>query len=109
MVIISACPFSFPSPSPLSFSLILLLTPSHTDGNSGFQWRHWGCTTTKQFENMKASFDEAEELDGYEDLQPEDQERVKKAFEEGHGALLSSFLLLSSLFRRLRPAFFPRY
>lgn len=57
------------------------------EGNSAFQWRHWGCTTAKQFENMKGSFDEAEELDGFEDLKPEDQERVKKAFEVGHGAL----------------------
>lgn len=42
--------------------------------------------TPKQFENMRASFESAEELDGYEDLTPEDQERVRKAFEEGHGA-----------------------
>lgn len=39
---------------------------------------------------MKESFEEAEELDGYEDLTPEDQERVKKAFEVGHGACLVS-------------------
>ncbi|GAA6051280.1 hypothetical protein JCM3770_006793 [Rhodotorula araucariae] len=55
-------------------------------GNTSFAWRHWGCTTSKQFENMRESFESAEELDGYEDLEPEDQERVKKAFEAGHVA-----------------------
>ena len=35
---------------------------------------------------MKKSFESAEELDGYEDLKPEDQEKVNKAWEEGHVA-----------------------
>ncbi|TNY19268.1 poly polymerase and DNA-ligase Zn-finger region-domain-containing protein, partial [Rhodotorula diobovata] len=56
------------------------------NGNSTFAWRHWGCVTAKQFHNMKESFEEAEELDGFEDLKPEDQERVKKAFDVGHVA-----------------------
>ena len=35
---------------------------------------------------MKKSFSDASELDGYEDLKPEDQEKVNKAWEEGHVA-----------------------
>ena len=35
---------------------------------------------------MKNSFDEAEELDGFDDLNDEDQERIKKAWEEGRVA-----------------------
>jgi hypothetical protein len=35
---------------------------------------------------MKAQFSDASELDGYEELQPDDQERVKKAYEDGHVA-----------------------
>ena len=35
---------------------------------------------------MKKSFEGADELDGYEDLKPEDKEKVNKAFEEGHVA-----------------------
>jgi hypothetical protein len=46
-------------------------------------WRHWGCVTSKIFANMKKSFEDPSELDGYGDLKEEDQERVTKAFEEG--------------------------
>lgn len=35
---------------------------------------------------MKNSFNEASELDGYEDLREEDQERISKAWEDGHVA-----------------------
>jgi Fe-S-cluster formation regulator IscX/YfhJ len=28
--------------------------------------------------------DKIEELDGFEDLQPTDQEKIKKAFQDGH-------------------------
>ncbi|KAI0634798.1 poly polymerase and DNA-ligase Zn-finger region-domain-containing protein [Trametes polyzona] len=55
-------------------------------GNTSFSWRHWGCVTSKIISNMKNAFDEADELDGFEDLKEEDQERVKKAWEEGHVA-----------------------
>lgn len=39
--------------------------------------------TSKIVSNMKNSFDDASELDGFEDLRPEDQEKVTKAWEEG--------------------------
>lgn len=46
-------------------------------------WRHWGCTTPKVITGMKAMFNEASELDGYEDLTPEDQEKVNQAWIDG--------------------------
>lgn len=46
-------------------------------------WRHWGCTTNKIISNFKKSFDNASELDGYDELKPEDQERIDKAWEDG--------------------------
>ncbi|PCH44734.1 zf-PARP-domain-containing protein [Wolfiporia cocos MD-104 SS10] len=52
-------------------------------GNTSFQWRHWGCVTPKIIENMKKSFEEADELDGFEELKAEDQEKVRKAWEDG--------------------------
>lgn len=36
-------------------------------------------------ENMKADFNSAEDLDGYEDLREEDQQRISAAFEAGEG------------------------
>ena len=49
-------------------------------------WRHWGCTTPKIIANMRKQFESAADLDGYDDLKPEDQEKVNKAWEEGHVA-----------------------
>ncbi|EKM56501.1 uncharacterized protein PHACADRAFT_253668 [Phanerochaete carnosa HHB-10118-sp] len=55
-------------------------------GNTSFAWRHWGCVTSKVIENMKGQFENADELDGFDDLKEEDQERIRKAWEEGHVA-----------------------
>jgi len=49
-------------------------------------WRHWGCTTPKVINNLKASFEDPTELDGYEDLNAEDQAKIRTAYEEGHVA-----------------------
>jgi hypothetical protein len=49
-------------------------------------WRHWGCTTTTIIINMKKSFSEADELDGFDELQPADQDKIRKAWEDGHVA-----------------------
>jgi hypothetical protein len=46
-------------------------------------WRHWGCTTPKILSNMKVQFSSADELDGFEDLNDEDKDRVRHAFDEG--------------------------
>jgi len=49
-------------------------------------WRHWGCVTEKVITNMRDEVGEAAELDGYEELTPEDQEKIKQAFVDGHVA-----------------------
>lgn len=40
----------------------------------------------KVLENAKEKISDATELDGYEELRPEDQAKLTKAFEEGHVA-----------------------
>ncbi|KIJ65666.1 hypothetical protein HYDPIDRAFT_88670 [Hydnomerulius pinastri MD-312] len=52
-------------------------------GNTSYAWRHWGCTTPKILSNMKAQFSSADDLDGFEDLNDEDKDRVRHAFDEG--------------------------
>ena len=42
--------------------------------------------TPRIIDNMKNSFGEADDLDGFDELKDEDQERVQKAWEEGHVA-----------------------
>ncbi|EFP89054.1 uncharacterized protein PGTG_14895 [Puccinia graminis f. sp. tritici CRL 75-36-700-3] len=50
-----------------------------------FKWRHWGCLTSSVLKNVSTELeDKIEELDGFEDLQPTDQEKIKKAFQDGH-------------------------
>lgn len=49
-------------------------------------WRHWGCVSPKIIENVKKSFESAEDLDGFEELKEEDQEKLKTAWEVGHVA-----------------------
>jgi hypothetical protein len=49
-------------------------------------WRHWGCVTPKIIENVKKSFEDAEDLDGFEELNEEDQQKLKTAWEAGHVA-----------------------
>lgn len=39
--------------------------------------------TPKIIANMKTSFEEADELDGFEDLEGDDQDRIRKAWEAG--------------------------
>jgi len=55
-------------------------------GNTSFAWRHWGCTTPKIISNMQAKFNDPEDLDGFDDLKEEDQERVRRAWTDGHVA-----------------------
>lgn len=42
--------------------------------------------TPKIVENMKRQFEDADELDGFDELNDADQERIRKAWEEGHVA-----------------------
>ncbi|TFK80952.1 zf-PARP-domain-containing protein [Polyporus arcularius HHB13444] len=53
-------------------------------GITCFQWRHWRCVTARILTNAKKSLNDADELDGFEDLDDEDQERIKKAWDMGH-------------------------
>ncbi|GFZ43305.1 hypothetical protein JCM24511_01025 [Saitozyma sp. JCM 24511] len=53
-------------------------------GHGSFKWRHWGCTTEKVLSNLKEQFDEASEVDGYEELPPVYQAKFDKAWKVGH-------------------------
>ena len=48
-----------------------------------FQWRHWGCVTTRVISNLNQKYQSATEIDGYEDLDQCDQQRISLALEEG--------------------------
>lgn len=49
--------------------------------HGSFKWRHWSCVTPSVLRNVMGTLEEkVEELDGFEDLRPEDQEKVKYAF-----------------------------
>ena len=49
-------------------------------------WRHWVCVTPKVIENAKKSFENVKDLDGFEELKEDDQEKLKAAWEAGHVA-----------------------
>ncbi|KAJ6516401.1 hypothetical protein C8R45DRAFT_243431 [Mycena sanguinolenta] len=53
-------------------------------GKTSFAWRHWGCVTSRVLENVKKVHDEAADLDGFDELSPEDQAKITKAWEVGH-------------------------
>ncbi|KAF8594934.1 zf-PARP-domain-containing protein, partial [Ceratobasidium sp. AG-I] len=55
-------------------------------GNKSFKWRHWGCTTALILSKFKNQFEQADELDGFEELNDEDKDRVRSAWAEGHVA-----------------------
>ncbi|KAJ4472127.1 hypothetical protein J3R30DRAFT_1037186 [Lentinula aciculospora] len=52
-------------------------------GKQSFAWRHWGCITPKVLSNVKDEHPDASDVDGFEELRPEDQEKVIKAWEVG--------------------------
>ncbi|KAH6859071.1 hypothetical protein BKA58DRAFT_53096 [Alternaria rosae] len=50
-----------------------------------WQYRHWGCVTPKQIENLiEVSGGDTDMVDGYDELPAEFQEKVKFALENGH-------------------------
>ncbi|KAK0543521.1 hypothetical protein OC846_006388 [Tilletia horrida] len=53
-------------------------------GHTSFFWRHYGCITDTICSNLKEKLEEPDNLDGYEELTEEDQERIKYLFEHGH-------------------------
>jgi len=50
-----------------------------------WQWRHWGCVTKKVLANLMNS-GPLEDLDGFEDIGDEYQEKMRKAWENGEVA-----------------------
>ncbi|WFD48740.1 4-carboxymuconolactone decarboxylase [Malassezia furfur] len=53
-------------------------------GHTSMIWRHWGCTTDRVLAHVKNEVeDDPKELDGFEDLEPSDQESVTTAFKLG--------------------------
>ncbi|KAI0070546.1 zf-PARP-domain-containing protein, partial [Panus rudis PR-1116 ss-1] len=52
-------------------------------GHTSFAFRHWGCTTPKVISNIKEIIDAPEDLDGFEELKPEDQEKIRHAWQDG--------------------------
>ncbi|OCF32768.1 hypothetical protein I316_05403 [Kwoniella heveanensis BCC8398] len=55
-------------------------------GNGSFKWKHWGCVSEKVISNIKGDFPDPADLDGYDELPENYQEKVSAAMEEGHVA-----------------------
>ncbi|KAE8147499.1 poly polymerase and DNA-ligase Zn-finger region-domain-containing protein [Aspergillus avenaceus] len=60
-----------------------------TERIQAFMWRHWGCVTPKLITNINENIEsdgdkDFDQLDGFEDLSSENQEKVKRALEQGH-------------------------
>ncbi|WFD28769.1 hypothetical protein MNAN1_003783 [Malassezia nana] len=54
-------------------------------GHTAMAWRHWGCTTERVLANMRKEIEDVtQKLDGFEDLEAADQEKVLAAFALGH-------------------------
>jgi len=51
-------------------------------GHPSWIYRHYGCTTKKVFQNMKKSFESAEDIEGFAELTETDQEKVRVAWEK---------------------------
>ncbi|PYI25699.1 zf-PARP-domain-containing protein [Aspergillus indologenus CBS 114.80] len=57
-----------------------------------WKWRHWGCVTPNVIENLKDAIKElsggdetdCSALDGFDELSEENQEKVRRALEQGH-------------------------
>ncbi|EGP89615.1 uncharacterized protein MYCGRDRAFT_103551, partial [Zymoseptoria tritici IPO323] len=50
-----------------------------------WKWRHWGCVTPSVIHNWKiTSGGDMELVDGYDELPAPLQEKVERAFEQGH-------------------------
>ncbi|CAO3666547.1 unnamed protein product [Rhizopus stolonifer] len=49
----------------------------------GVIWRHWTCCSDQVFENMRKAMSGPEELNGWNELREDDQERVRRGWNEG--------------------------
>ncbi|KAI8937228.1 hypothetical protein NX059_006437 [Plenodomus lindquistii] len=53
--------------------------------HQSWQYRHWGCVTPKQIENLIETCEgDTEMVDGFDELPDEYQEKIKYALENGH-------------------------
>ncbi|KAE8381010.1 hypothetical protein BDV26DRAFT_256321 [Aspergillus bertholletiae] len=60
-----------------------------TERIQAFFWRHWGCVTPRIIASLSENLGDGDEkdyeqLDGFDDLTPENQEKIKKALGQGH-------------------------
>ena len=55
--------------------------------NQTWHWKHWGCTTPNVIGHINEAIEgNLEFLDGYDELPENEQERVRKALDDGHVA-----------------------
>jgi len=52
-------------------------------GNKTLKWSHWGCLTEATVALLKKSYGEPTEIDGFSTIKDGEQEKVKRAWEEG--------------------------
>ncbi|KAG8753133.1 hypothetical protein FRC14_006381 [Serendipita sp. 396] len=57
---------------------------SDFQGHVSWSYRHYGCTTPKVFTNMKQAYSSAEDVEGFDTLTADDQQKFKTAWEKGH-------------------------
>lgn len=61
------------------FSITSLITSAFVRSNVA------GCVTPALLKNIKEKLNGPDDIDGYEDLTADDQKKVEKAWETGHG------------------------
>lgn len=102
---------SKPAPSPLSSEHLSHPPSLPTSPNSQLtlrcRWRHWYCVTSQVLGNLNKEFTSADQIDGFEELREEDQDRITKALEEGSSQ--SPFLSSSTHLPLFSPLPFPSY
>ncbi|PGH06068.1 hypothetical protein AJ80_08236 [Polytolypa hystricis UAMH7299] len=50
-------------------------------------WKHWGCVTPRQIAGLNDTVDgDCTDIDGYDEISPEHQEKIREAVEQGHVA-----------------------
>ena len=47
------------------------------------QYLHWGCSSNEQIAQLKKSYSEPSQVEGFADLKEAEQEKVKRAWEAG--------------------------
>ncbi|CAG8587212.1 10173_t:CDS:2 [Acaulospora colombiana] len=57
------------------------LLPALQVPNHARSYRHYGCTTKKVFQNMKAAYTSVDQIEGFSDLNSDDQDKVRAAWE----------------------------